>query len=274
MPAKPSSTKANSAIVELEQLLAEQDPRTIAQMKADDLYDEGTITEATLGDGSWSISWREHAANSGSWGCGCPAKDGLEIKAGDTIRIYGKGFGFEYHGIDINGEEVFWRTPWERFVKRVGWLAKHDREQRERFEKEKSELDGTYDGLSPAMKARIDRFRAAEPDFRVKGESYEIFACSQAEVFAARALQAATLREGQHEIDKWFADGSFEREQPRQAERPVTDLTPAVKWLLWWSKLPYDRQKELMPGMDSGHSGNTFGASWFYGVRLLLGEDV
>lgn len=255
-------------VEELARLHDEADPRTIAQMKAEEPYEEGVLTEAKLSeDGkTWSLTWD-------SRGCGCPARDGIEVKVGDTLRIYSSG-GSEFHGIDINGVEMFWHTPWERLAERVRWLAQHDREQRERFVKEKARLDTTYEGLSQPMKARIDRFRAEEPDFRIKSEAYEIFACSQADVFAARAKEAADAGEGQHEVDAWFGDGSFEREHPGQAERPASELTPPVRWLLWWSKLPYERQKELMPGMDDGHSRNTFGSSWYYGVRLLLGEDV
>jgi hypothetical protein len=255
-------------IDELTRLREVDDPRTIAEMKTEDRYDEGVLTEATLSeDGkTWSLGWD-------SRGCGCPAKDGVEVKVGDTIRIYVDGMS-TFHGIDINGVEMFWRTPWERFAERVRWLAAYDREKRERFVREREKLDATYAALSEPMKGRIDRFRGERADFRIESEGYEIFACSQADVFAARARVAADAQEGTHEVDAWFGDGSFEREHPRQAERPASELTPAVRWLLWWSNLPYERQRELMPGMDDGHSGNTFGAAWYYAVRLLLGEDV
>ena len=263
-------------IQEFTRLREEHDPRTIPEMKAEDRYEQGTITKATQGDdGRWSLTWRgDSDSGPGSTGCGCRAKEGVTIKPGDTIRIYGEGFGSQFHGIDINDTEMFWETPWERLAARVRWLASYDRKQRERFAKEKDKLDVTYAGLSEPMKGRIDRFREAEGDFRIKSEGYEIFACSQADAFAARAREAAETQEGQHEVDAWFGSGEFEKEHPAQAERPAAELTPAVRWLLWWSKLPYDRQRELMPAMDDGHSGNTFGASWYYGVRLLLGESV
>jgi hypothetical protein len=258
-----------SDVEELTRLHEAADPRTIAEMKAEDVYEEGVLAEAKLSeDGrTWSFAWDGR-------GCMCAAREGVEAKEGDLLRIYTDG-GSEFHGIDVNGVEMFYRTPWERFAHRIGWLARHDRDQRERFAAEASELDAKYAGLSAPMKARIDRFRAAEPDFRVKGEAYEMFACQQADAFAARARQAAADGEDrQPEVVEWFSDGSFAREHPAQAERPAKDPTGAVRWLLWWSKLPYDRQRELMPAMDEGHSGNTFGAAWFYAVRLLLGEDV
>ncbi len=255
-------------VEELTRLHDEEDPRTIAEMKAEESYEEGVLTEATLSkDGkTWSLGW-DHR------GCGCPAKDGVEVQVGDTLRLYTSG-GSAFHGVDINGVEMFWRTPWERLAERVRWLAQYDREKRERFVEGKDRLDATYEALSDPMKGRIDRFRSERAGFRISGESYEIFACSQAEVFAKRAREAADAGEDQHEVDAWFGDGSFEREHPGQAERPASELTPPVRWLLWWSKLPWERQKELMPDLDEDHSGNTFGAAWFYAVRLLLGESV
>jgi hypothetical protein len=264
----------SSDVDELTRLREDHDPRTIPQMKAEDRYQQGTITEAKQVEDHWSLTWREDGDRAGSIGCSCPNKEGVTVRPGDTIRIHGEGFGSPFHGIDINDTEMFWLTPFERFAERIGRLARHDREQRERYAIEKDRLDATYAALSEPMKGRINRFRAAEPDFRVKSEGYEIFACSQSDAFAARAREAADAREGQHEVDAWFASGEFEKEHPAQAERPARELTQAVRWLLWWSKLPYERQRELMPAMNDGHSGNTFGAAWFYAIRLLLGEDV
>lgn len=251
---------------EFARLREERDSRTISEMKAGDSYRQGVVTEARQNeDGSWSLTWR--AAGTGSRDCGCRAKEGVTIKPGDTIRLYGEGLGFLFHGIDINDTEMFWETPWERLAERVRWLARYDREQRERFARRKGELDAMYAALSEPMKGRMDRFREAEGDFRIKSEGYEILVCWQAEAFAARAIGAAATGEAaQPEVIAWFEGGSFAKAYEK--------MPPSVRWLLWWSKLPYDRQRELMPAMDEGHSGNTFAASGLLGVRLLLGASV
>lgn len=256
-------------LLELTRLKAASDPRTVAEIKAVDRYSESVVKSAERYDGGWSINLEN------STGFGITDKrnpEGLIPEPGTMCRLYSSG-GSEFHGVDLDGREVFWRTPWEQFADRIAWLADHDRRQRERFDAERHDLDHRYDALSDPMKARIDRFRAAEPDFRVKSEAYESFTCAQADAFAARAIEAADADDNRAEVDAWFGDGSFEKEHPGQAQRPASELTPAVRWLLWWSKRPYDRQRELCPAMDEGHSGNTFGGAWYFAVRLLLGEE-
>lgn len=226
---------------EFAQLRAEEDPRTIAEMKAEDRYDEGTITDARLNDdGSWSLSWKDD--DDLSLGCGCPAKEGVTIEAGDRIRIYSKGFGFSFHGIDINGVEMFWRTPWERFAERVRWLAQHDREKRERFVKDQQRLDAEYEALSAPLKARIDRFRQEQPDFRIDSESYEMYACVDADVIANHLRPQVEAGGDPAELVKAFHD------------------------------LPWEEQYVI--GLKKGHSGNTLGGACALARALLSGKSV
>lgn len=70
------------------------------------------------------------------WGFGLSAEYGLTPKPGDTVTFFGKGLGFPFRGLLINGEVAFYRTEeeqklWEQ-VQRYGadaadWLAKWDR---------------------------------------------------------------------------------------------------------------------------------------------------
>ena len=242
---------------ELDALLAENDPRTIPEIKADDSWQEGTITEATEHDGGWSLSWtetRERRADGEivdepaglTMGCGIAADrnpNGVVLEVGQTIRVYGRGFGFEFHGMDIDGREVFWRTPLERVADRVAWLAQHDRDQRERFIAGQAKLDADYERLSAPLKARIDRFRAESPDFRIRSEAYELFACVEADKIVAHLRPRIEAGEDAEAVVKEFYD------------------------------LPWERQK-ADAGIDDGHSGNTFGGACSMARALLTGSPV
>lgn len=266
------SGRSDFDVDEFTRLKNADDPRTLAEMKAEDRHIEAKVESAVRfsdGDG-WSITL-ENSSGFGISGDRNP--ENIEPRVGMVCRLYSSG-GSEFHGVDLDGREVFWRTPWEQFADRVTWLARYDRERRERFIAERDALDERYASLSPPMRARIDRFRAEKADFRIAGEGYDMFTCAQADAFAARAREAAAAQDHRAEVDAWFGDGSFEKAMPGQAQRTAAELTPEVRWLLWFSQQPYDRQRELCPAMSDGHTGNTFGGAWFYGARLLLGEDV
>lgn len=187
---------------------------------------------------------------------GCPRIDGKpEPKEGDTIRVYGQ-LGRPFYGIDLNGVEVFWRTPWERFARRVEMLAGFDREHRERFEQNRDAMDRRYDALPAVLKARIDRFRSERADFRIDSEAYEMAAVGDAPKIA-RALAG---REG------WKLDDDL-----RAPGVPKERIEAVIQSFMDEN---YERQKELVPDLDEGHSGNTFGGAVRLAYALLAGEGV
>jgi hypothetical protein len=240
---------SNQIGYELAALLDAEDPRTIAEMKADDEWYEGVIVDASAhGDGGWTLGWRDANDDSPGYGHGCgihPSRNpkGITPEVGQTIRFYGKGLGYSFYGMDIDGREVFWRTPLERVLDRVEWLAKHDRKQRERFAEEAPRRDADYEALSPPLKARIDRFRAESSSFRVDSEAYELFACVEADKIAAYL-------------------------------RPnVDDGEEANALVDEFRALPYERQK-AMAGLAEGHSGNTFDGACMMARALLTGQPV
>lgn len=221
---------------EFARLKADEDPRTIEEMIEQDEYEDIVVTEARAGsDGHWSVQW-------GSTGTGFHLPDG-EIKVGDTIRIYGSAqLGGRRHGWALNGKLVEWRTPWERLVERVSWLAQYDRDKRERFAKERVQMDARYEALSPKLKARIDRFRSEQADFRIDSEGYEMYACVDADVIANYLRSRVDAGE--------------------DADAVVTEFYD----------LPWDEQMKI--GLQEGHSGNTFGGACALARRLLKGLDV
>ena len=71
----------------------------------------------------------------GGWTLFCPAFVGAQPKIGDALRLYGKGIGYPFRGIFINGVRVFYRTEAEDAehdeIKRYGadaadWLKRWD----------------------------------------------------------------------------------------------------------------------------------------------------
>lgn len=224
----------------LAQLKELEDPRTIDEMVADDDYAVVTVEKVgeRRAEGWTTISW-DHGTTTGF-----QIPDGVEVKVGDTLWLYGgSGLGQSCHGWALNGKLIKWETPWERFSKRIKWLAQYDRDKRERFAEERAELDRKYEVLPDPLKARIDRFRAESESFRVDSEGYEMMA-----VWDAPKIQKAL----QPEVD---AGGKPE------------DVVEAFR------ALSYEEQKAKVPDLDEGHSGNTFGGAVMLAYRLLSGQE-
>ena len=234
----------------LRALKESDDPRTIEEMIAEDENVETLRVEAVtaLDDGSGYDTRFEG-------GSGIILK-GAEPKVGDTVTLYGR-FGFPVYGWALNGRVVEYKTPWERFADRMAMLAGFDRKDRERFAEQKPELDAKYEALPAPLKARIDRFRAQNADFRLK-EAYEMAAVGDAPKIA-RALAA------KHE---WPLDENLE---VTDAGPPSTVIEKAIQEFY---DLTYEEQKRLVPDLDEGHSGNTFGGAVQLALALLIGREV
>lgn len=231
-----------------EELYDGKDPRTIEEMIEDDRAagnsEVVTITEVeriTARDGKFfqGVSW-------GSWGTSFKLTDpdNVSIKVGDQIEIFSPGIGYERYGWALNGEIIEYLTPWERFAKRVQWLAQHDREKRERFVEMKAKLDADYEALSPPLKVRIDRFRSEDPFFRIDSEFYEMFCCVDADKIA-----------------------NFLRPRVEAGE----DAGDVVQEFY---KLGHEEQNRLIPELLEGHSGNTFGGACSLAAAILQGKEV
>lgn len=179
----------------------------------------------------YTITKVEGAADGQGWGVTMdsgwsffiPPDSPVEPKPGMSMRQYGRGIGYIARGCFIDGQRVFYRTDAEQKAKHKADVVAGEKRDRESFEKNRAEMDRRYDALPAIFRARIDKFRRNNPDFRWKFEGYEMFVCEQAVVFATSAGTPAALEA--------------------------------------WSKLEYSEQRKRCPGMDDGHSGNTFGAA-------------
>lgn len=267
-------TDQDRDVDEFTRLKNQQDPRTIAEMVDADAYEDVVVERAHRHvDGRTTIEWDS---------LGTSVK-GPEVKVGDTVRLYGPMFG-ERHGWALNGEIVEWKTPWERFAERVKWLADYDREKRERFAKHKDQLDKDYKTLPTPLQARIDRFRAEDPAFRIDSESYEMFICTEAAKFADAARSDVRRAEDCHAVSAFWKSRTLREKAACGSlkDSVFSDEPDSAEtcWLLWaWALnteaygYDYNLQTKVLGAAD-GHSGNTFGGAMRLALCVLAGEEV
>lgn len=159
------------------------------------------------------------------WSIGIPKDAGIVPKVGDSIRYYGKGIGSTVRGIDINGQEVWYRTPEQQAEHNRQELEKMEEEKRKKFAKAQSRLDLQYSELPRAFQSRLDRFRNNNPDFRVEFEDYEMMVCREAVKIAERFKTAEEIK--------------------------------------IFRQMDWGKQVTLIPNLFDGHSGNTWGCACY-----------
>lgn len=183
-----------------------------------------------------------HRYKDGTWnvswdGCGISFQaDGVEPKVGDTIRLYGRGLGYPVRGIFINGKKAYYRTPAEEEDHHAEQVAEMQRKERADFEEHRAELDAKFDALPEVFRRRIERFRSNNPDFRWEFEKYELFCCEQALLMAAALKTPEAVQE--------------------------------------FAKKGWAEQKAAVPGLDDGHSGNTFGMAVRLAYHYLYNPEI
>lgn len=156
---------------------------------------------------------------------------GVVPKVGDIITLYTHR-GSLIHGLDLNGEPVYYKTRAEQEEDHHRYVEEQNRRRDEKFEAEREERDAAFDALPPIFKKRIVWFRAHNPRFRQDYEPYEMSAC----------VDAVTLAEWAQEQDG--------------------DAGEAIQR---FQKLSYEEQRETVPGLAyDRHSGNSFA----FAVRL------
>jgi hypothetical protein len=187
---------------------------------------------------------KDYFTTSEGWSFGTAKKWHIKIKVGDTARFYGKGFGMPVRGLDINGVQCFYRTERQEEEKHQRWVKNYEAKKRAEFEKNKAALDESYNNLPEIFQKRIDKFRTNNPEFRWEFESYEMFCCEQA------VLIATTI--GKNLVDKAVTEGLSLQE----AKKVIAGRVP--KALKEFSDMPWEKEKEMVPGLSDGHSGNTF----------------
>lgn len=155
-------------------------------IKAEDQYEEYVLTSVRPCTDGWEIGHD-------GWIMFCP-KGAVEPKVGSKARYYGKGFGYPVRGLDIDGQEVFYRTPEEQEAEQKRQVKESERKQFEEFQRNRESMDKRVAALPKTFQTRIQQFRKANPDFRWKFEGYELFVCEEAVKIAAYAKTEAEIR--------------------------------------------------------------------------------
>ncbi len=166
------------------------------------------------------------------WSLFVPHKRGIEIKAGSLVRIYGRGIGFPFRGIDVDGVEVFYRsaTEDERFC--LAEVEKQHAKERADFYAKIVKHNANYAALPIEMRRRVDGFRVMSPDWRWQFEAYEVFTLGEA-VKIARTLETPNAVREFAKLKTWVA------------------------------------QKRRVPSLGDDHSGNTFGAAIHFALVYM-----
>jgi hypothetical protein len=158
---------------------------------------------------------------------------GVEPRVGDEVEVEIVQ-GSSIVGVSLNGKTVFSMTDQEIEDEHKAYCENLERQKKADFEKDRETMDRDFESLPDIFRKRIQRFRGQNPDFRWDYEPYELFCCKQ-------AILIATALKTQDEIRKF-------------------------------QELTFDAQKELVAGLDEGHSGNTFGCSVML-AYFYVGDD-
>lgn len=162
----------------------------------------------------------------GSWVTVLPDdmnKRGAAPQVGDLYRFYGDSWG-PNRGRAVAGQVLWYETVEEHRDRTLREQAERQRLERERFyANEYDDFVKRRDALPDVFRERITKREANNPDFDWEYGTYELFCCEQA------LLIANTL-------------GSVEAVEA-------------------FSKQDWEQQKQAVPGLDEGHSGNTFGCA-------------
>jgi len=199
--------------------------------KNDNQYEDDIISEVSgsAKDG-YTITHKK------GWSFFVPNTTSIIPKIGMNVRFYSKGVGSIVRGLFIDGQRIFYMTEKQqkRVYKKKVRGAKVERQKK--LDKERPELDKRYNDLPDVFKRRIDKFRSTNPNFRRDYESYEMFCCEQAVIFANHFKIVDALKE--------------------------------------WGKKKYEEQKAELPELSGNHSINTFGCAFSLASAYLTSPEL
>lgn len=180
-----------------------------------------TITELERHEDGWSYTMSD------GWSAWVGlAADGYEPQVGSEVWQFMVNFNCVL-GVVIDGHVFRYKTITQDRAEALAEKERRRVEERAKFPKH----DAAIAKLPEIFQQRIQKFQRA-PFFREDLESYEIFVCEQAVLFAERL--------------------------------------ETVPELIKWADLRYEEQAKLIPELEAaGHSGNTFGMACFL-AKLYL----
>jgi len=158
------------------------------------------------------------------WSIACTDENcKIAPKVGETVKLFGAGVGSAVRGIVIDERLYRYQTVDQEAEAHSQWLAEYDRVQKEDWEKNKIDILARLELLPDLFRERLKGFMAKDPKFAsaAMGLAYELFASEQAVEIAKH-------------LDSVGAVEAFRGEN-------------------------CESQKLLVPTLDEGHSGCTFG---------------
>lgn len=168
--------------------------------------------------------------------CGLDKSYGVKPKIGDELTVHTKGSAFgTIRGMDLNGKKIFYKSDEQLEKERQEWLDENERKKQREFKENKADMDERYENLPECFQKRIDKFRANNDRFRIDYEQYELFCCEE----------AIKIAESLKDVEKVKGFG----------------------------KLKWEQQKQLVPELSDGHSGNTFGAACHLAYWYLENQE-
>ena len=180
----------------------------------------------------------------GGLGIGLAKSFGVIPVAGQTVRMYGRGFGYPVRGMAVNGVIAYHRTRAEDEAKHRADVEESNAKKRAKFEADREDHDRRIAALPPVFASRFARFLKHNPDFRWEFEGYELFCCEEALRLAVHARAAG--------------GAAF-----------------PVEWVRAFAAAPVGAQQQMAPDMKLGeHSGNTFGFTLPARARLPRRRDA
>lgn len=161
---------------------------------------------------------------------------GIEPEVGDTIRMYGRGIGHVVRGIAINGIIVRYESARDMDARWKREAADRQARQKAEAAAAAAETEVRIARLPQNFQSRIAGFRQRNADFDWEHLPYELMVCEQAALFA--------------------------------------DNFKTIDSLKAWHALDWSAQKAALPGLDEGHSGNSFGAACRLAYLHLTSPDL
>jgi len=183
----------------------------------DDQYDEHRVKEVTKADNGYEIRCEAFSLFLAS-----DDSSGVVPKAGQTVRIWGKGF-FAFRGLAFDGQIAFYRSQEEDEARRRQEVIEQKVQRMNEYEAERDSFNARVEALPDPLRLRVEGFREFGGDeWRWDYEPYEMASCEE----AARIYRVC------HGDEQQIQNFAL--------------LTP-------------EQQRKRNPKMDTGHSGNTWG---------------
>lgn len=154
---------------------------------------------------------------------------------GETAMYFGRGTWYPVRGVVIGGRTYWYMSARQEKTKNIAEVAKKKREDRAKFAAGRAEFDAKVAALPVPLRERMEGFLATSPEWGPTCGAYELFCCMQGAAFA--------------------------------------DALKTPEAIVSFRKLDSTAQRELVPAMDDGHSGNTFGMSTLLAHALLTMPD-